>query len=73
MQEAIYEIYNGEKDLIEDLNLVRRTYADSMVHLNIIKPEEEILVFGHLSALTPLHKNLHQVRTIDFRSEILLI
>eukprot|EP00088_Acartia_fossae_P003104 TRINITY_DN11289_c0_g1_i1.p1 TRINITY_DN11289_c0_g1~~TRINITY_DN11289_c0_g1_i1.p1 ORF type:complete len:782 (+),score=224.45 TRINITY_DN11289_c0_g1_i1:47-2392(+) len=60
LQEAIYEIYNGEEDLIDDLTLVRRTYADSMIHLNLLKPEEEKLVFGHLSALTPLHKTLHQ-------------
>ena len=60
LQEAIYELYNGEEDLAEDLKLVRKTYADSMIHLNIIKPEEEQLVFGHLSALTPLHVALHQ-------------
>jgi len=60
LQEAIYEIYNGEEDLVDDLTLVRRTYADSMIHLNLLKPEEEQLVFGHLSALTPLHKSLYQ-------------
>jgi len=60
LQEAVYELYNGEDDLVEDLNLVRRTYADSMIHLNIIKPDDEQLVFGHLNALTPLHKSLHQ-------------
>ena len=35
----MYELYNGEDDLVEDLKLVRKTYADSMIHLNIIKPE----------------------------------
>ncbi len=35
----MYELYNGEEDLVEDLKLVRKTYADSMIHLNIIKPE----------------------------------
>jgi len=60
LQEAVYEIFNGEDDLVEDLKLVRKTYADSMIHLNIIKPEEEQLVFGRLNALTPLHSNLHQ-------------
>jgi len=59
LQEAIYEIYNGEDDLIEDLKLVRKTYADSMIHLNILKAEEEKLVFGQLDSLTPLHAALH--------------
>ena len=40
--------------------LHRKTYADSMIHLNIMKPEEEQLVFGRLNALTPLHSALHQ-------------
>ena len=59
LQEAVYEIYNGEEDLIDDLKLVRKTYADSMIHLNILKPEEERLVFGRLDALTPLHAALY--------------
>lgn len=59
LQEAVFELVNGEEDLVEDLKLVRKTYADSMIHLNIIKPEEEHLIFGHLNALTPLHAALH--------------
>lgn len=43
LQEAIFELYNGEEDLVEDLRLVRKTYADSLIHLNILKPEEEKL------------------------------
>ncbi len=36
-------MYNGEEDLVEDLKLVRKTYADSLIHLNILNPEEEKL------------------------------
>ena len=43
LQEAIFELFNGEEDLVEDLKLVRKTYADSLIHLNILKPEEEKL------------------------------
>ena len=30
-----------------------------MIHLNILKAEEEKLVFGQLDSLTPLHAALH--------------
>jgi len=59
LQEAVFEIFNGEEDLVEDLKLVRKTYADSLIHLNILSPSEEQLVFGHMSALAPLHQQFH--------------
>ena len=59
LQEAVYEMFNGEDDLVEDLKLVRKTYADSLIHLNILSSEEEKLVFGHMSALTPVHQLFH--------------
>jgi len=59
LQEAVFEIFNGEEDLVEDLKLVRKTYADSLIHLNILSQSEEQLVFGHLSALAPLHQQFH--------------
>ena len=52
-------MFNGEDDLVEDLKLVRKTYADSLIHLNILSSEEEQLVFGHMSALTPVHQLFH--------------
>ena len=55
----MFEIYNGEDDLVEDLKLIRKTYADSLIHLNILSPAEEHLVFGHMSALLPLHQTFH--------------
>ena len=59
LQEAVFEIFNGEDDLVEDLKLIRKTYADSLIHLNILSPEEEQLVFGYMSALLPLHQAFH--------------
>ena len=59
LQEAVFEIYNGEDDLVEDLKLIRKTYADSLIHLNILSPDEEHLIFGHMSALLPLHQTFH--------------
>ena len=59
LQEAVFEIYNGEDDLAEDLKLIRKTYADSLIHLNILSPAEEHLVFGHMSAPLPLHQTFH--------------
>jgi len=59
LQEAIFELFNGEEDLVEDLKLVRKTYADSLIHLNILSPVEEELVFGHLKALGPVHSSFH--------------
>ena len=56
LQEAVFEIFNGEDDLVEDLKLIRKTYADSLIHLNILSPDEEQLVFGYMSALLPLHQ-----------------
>jgi len=60
LQEAVFEIYNGEEDLIEDLKLVRKTYADSLIHLNILSGPEEQLVFGPLSGLQPVHSMFRQ-------------
>ena len=33
---------------MEDLKLIRKTYADSLIHL-----------FGHMSALAPIHQQFH--------------
>jgi len=56
LQEAVYEIFIGEEDLVDDLKLIRKTYADSLIHLNILTPAEESLVFGRMSSLLPLHQ-----------------
>ncbi len=58
LQEAVYEIAVGEDDLVEDLNVVRKTYAESLSRLKILEAEETEAVFGPLSAVVPLHEAL---------------
>ncbi|XP_041854100.1 neuroepithelial cell-transforming gene 1 protein-like [Melanotaenia boesemani] len=57
-QEAIYELYRGEQDLIEDLQLARKAYHDPMLKLSIITEEELSQIFGDLDAYIPLHEDL---------------
>ena len=37
---AIYEIYCGEEDLVEDMQLVLKTYGDSLQNLKILTEAE---------------------------------
>ncbi|XP_044050040.1 neuroepithelial cell-transforming gene 1 protein-like [Siniperca chuatsi] len=57
-QEAIYELYRGEQDLIEDLQLARKAYHDPMLKLSIMTEEELAHIFGDLDAYIPLHEDL---------------
>ncbi|XP_071753576.1 neuroepithelial cell-transforming gene 1 protein-like isoform X1 [Centroberyx gerrardi] len=57
-QEAIYELYRGEQDLIEDLQLARKAYHDPMLKLFIMTEEELTHIFGDLDAYIPLHEDL---------------
>uniref|UniRef100_A0A3B3ZQQ6 DH domain-containing protein n=1 Tax=Periophthalmus magnuspinnatus TaxID=409849 RepID=A0A3B3ZQQ6_9GOBI len=57
-QEAIYELYRGEQDLIEDLQLARKAYHDPMLKLSIMTEEELTHIFGDLDAYIPLHQAL---------------
>ncbi|XP_059192062.1 neuroepithelial cell-transforming gene 1 protein-like [Centropristis striata] len=57
-QEAIYELYRGEQDLIEDLQLARKAYHDPMLKLSIMTEEELTHIFGDLDAYIPLHEDL---------------
>lgn len=57
-QEAIYELYRGEQDLIEDLQLARKAYHDPMLKLLIMTEEELAHIFGDLDAYIPLHQDL---------------
>lgn len=57
-QEAIYELYRGEQDLIEDLQLARKAYHDPMLTLSIMTEEELTHIFGDLDAYIPLHQDL---------------
>lgn len=57
-QEAIYELYRGEQDLIEDLQLARKAYHDPMLKLCIMTEEELAHIFGDLDAYIPVHEEL---------------
>ncbi|MEQ2247852.1 nucleolar protein net1 [Ilyodon furcidens] len=57
-QEAIYELFRGEQDLIEDLQLARKAYHDPMLKLSIMTQEELAHIFGDLDAYIPLHEYL---------------
>ncbi|XP_077452314.1 neuroepithelial cell-transforming gene 1 protein-like [Stigmatopora argus] len=57
-QEAIYELFRGEQDLIEDLQLARKAYHDPMLKLSIMTEEELEHIFGDLDAYIPLHEDL---------------
>ena len=58
LQEAIFELATGEEDLVQDMNLLRKTYAESMVRFNILHQSEADLVFGKLYPIIPLHNTL---------------
>ncbi|XP_061679674.1 neuroepithelial cell-transforming gene 1 protein-like [Syngnathoides biaculeatus] len=57
-QEAIYELFRGEQDLIEDLQLARKAYHDPMLKLSIMTEQELAHIFGDLDAYIPLHEDL---------------
>lgn len=58
-QEAIHELYRGEQDLIEDLQLARKAYHDPMLKLSIMTEGELAHIFGELHAYIPLHEDLY--------------
>ena len=40
LQEAIYELVCGEEDLVKDLLMIQKNYADPMVQLHILSSAE---------------------------------
>ncbi|XP_069062563.1 rho guanine nucleotide exchange factor 3 isoform X2 [Pleurodeles waltl] len=57
-QEAIFELSQGEEDLIEDLKLAKKAYHDPMLKLCIMTEHELTQIFGTLDSLIPLHEDL---------------
>ncbi|CAM1327137.1 ARHGEF3 (predicted) [Pycnogonum litorale] len=57
-QESIYELYQGEVDMVEDLDLVTTTYRHSLLHLGILSVVELRQIFGRMHTLLPLHQDL---------------
>ncbi|NWT96121.1 ARHG3 factor, partial [Urocynchramus pylzowi] len=68
-QEAIFELSQGEEDLIEDLKLAKKAYHDPMLKLSIMTEQELNQIFGTLDSLIPLHEDflrqLQEVRKPD--------
>ncbi|CAL8258705.1 unnamed protein product [Gadus morhua 'NCC'] len=56
-QEVIYELTQGEKQLIEDLILVKKVYYEPMLKLEIMTESELGHIFGTLDSLIPLHED----------------
>ncbi|XP_047439720.1 rho guanine nucleotide exchange factor 3 isoform X2 [Mugil cephalus] len=57
-QEAIFELAQGEQDLVEDLKLAKKAYYDPMLKLSIMTEQELNQIFGTLDSLIPLHEDL---------------
>ncbi|XP_077458944.1 rho guanine nucleotide exchange factor 3 isoform X2 [Stigmatopora argus] len=57
-QEAIFELSQGEQDLVEDLKLAKKAYHDPMLKLAIMTEQELRQIFGTLDSLIPLHEDL---------------
>ncbi|XP_077464529.1 rho guanine nucleotide exchange factor (GEF) 3, like isoform X3 [Stigmatopora argus] len=57
-QEVIYELTEGERQLIEDLSLVKKVYYEPMLKLDIMSESELRHIFGTLDSLIPLHEDL---------------
>ncbi|XP_054587214.2 rho guanine nucleotide exchange factor 3 isoform X3 [Nothobranchius furzeri] len=57
-QEAIFELAQGEQDLVEDLRLAKKAYHDPMLKLSIMTEQELNQIFGTLESLIPLHEDL---------------
>ncbi|XP_075430954.1 rho guanine nucleotide exchange factor 3 isoform X2 [Ascaphus truei] len=72
-QEAIFELSQGEEDLIEDLKLAKKAYHDPMLKLSIMTEEELTQIFGTLDSLIPLHEDLlrrlREIRKADGSTE----
>ncbi|BFZ10873.1 hypothetical protein BsWGS_13912 [Bradybaena similaris] len=57
-QEAIYELYQGEKDMAEDLINVTKLYRDSFVTLGLMSQTDVNTLFGNIDSLIPVHQDL---------------
>ncbi|XP_076363432.1 neuroepithelial cell-transforming gene 1 protein-like isoform X2 [Tachypleus tridentatus] len=57
-QEAIFELYQGEDDMVEDLKLVLQTYRHSLFQLGILSSEELGWIFGPMDKILSLHEAL---------------
>ncbi|GFO32635.1 neuroepithelial cell-transforming gene 1 protein [Plakobranchus ocellatus] len=72
-QEAIYELYQGERDMLEDLTNITKFYRDPLLKLGLISQEEARMFFGNIDSLIPVHEELinrlREQRKPDGRTE----
>ncbi|KAH9510215.1 Rho guanine nucleotide exchange factor 3 [Bulinus truncatus] len=57
-QEAIFELYQGEKDIVEDLNNVVKHYRDSIMTFGLMSTSDISTLFGNIDKLIPIHNDL---------------
>ena len=54
----MYELYKSECDMVEDMNMIDKTYRAPLLTLNLISEDESEKIFGHLCALKPIHAGI---------------
>ncbi|EFN69826.1 Rho guanine nucleotide exchange factor 3 [Camponotus floridanus] len=57
-QEAIYELYCGENVLLNELYILKNFYYEPMLSTEIFTSEELFILFGDLTNLIEIHRNL---------------
>lgn len=68
-KQAIYELWHGECDLIEDISMVQRNYHDSLVRLGLLNQSEADQIFGGIQSLLPVHTEVKEELTKAKRSD----
>lgn len=61
VSQAIFELAQGEQDLVEDLKLAKKAYRDPMLKLSIMNEQELNQIFGTLDSLIPLHEGWRNI------------
>ncbi|XP_058873153.1 rho guanine nucleotide exchange factor 3-like isoform X1 [Acipenser ruthenus] len=57
-QEVIFELTQGEQQLVDDLSLAKKAYYEPMLKLDIMTENELMQIFGTLDSLIPIHEDL---------------
>ncbi|KAK6466650.1 rho guanine nucleotide exchange factor 3-like isoform X1 [Huso huso] len=57
-QEVIFELTQGEQQLVDDLSLAKKAYYEPMLKLDIMTENELTQIFGTLDSLIPIHEDL---------------
>jgi len=55
--QAIFELVQGERELIDDLTMVNKLYHNSMRKLQLLTDEELDSIFGIVERLVPFHES----------------